>query len=118
MSKTQLILIGGASGTSKTSTSNELSFKYGIAHRLGSGFIREMSKCFIKESDCPSLYRYSFAPVEGMTPFDNLYEQSKVIEPMVWLAIKRASQEGYCVITIIKGSILLEWILLRLRLKS
>ena len=94
----RIILIGGASGTSKTTSSKELSYNYNITHRLGSGFIREMAKHFISRNDNPSLYEYSFSPIGDLSPFQNLYAQSKSIEPMIKLAVKRAYEEGTSII--------------------
>jgi 2-phosphoglycerate kinase len=94
----KIILIGGSSGTAKTTTSRNISCELGIAHRIGSGFVREMAKNFISKADNPSLYEYSFTPIKNTTPFQNLYSQSKIIEPMINLAIKRASNEGTSII--------------------
>ena len=94
----KIILIGGASGTSKTTSSRHISVKLDIAHRLGSGFIREMAKYFIPKDENPSLYEYSFSPVGNLSPFQNLYSQSKAIEPMINLAVKRASSEGTSIV--------------------
>ncbi len=90
----KIILIAGASGVAKSSTSKKLSELYGITHRIGSGFVREMAKCFISEKDEPSLYRYSFYQDKQISAFDNLYSQSAVIQPMMQLAIDRAYREG------------------------
>lgn len=94
----KIILIGGASGTAKTSTSKDISYKLDIAHRLGSGFVREMAKNFITKEMCPSLYQYSFTPIENFSPFENLYSQSYAIEPMIKLAVVRAFNEGTSII--------------------
>ena len=94
----KIILIGGASGTSKTSSSKDISAKLDVAHRLGSGFVREMAKFFITKGENPSLYEYSFSPVGDLSPFQNLYSQSKAIEPMINLAVKRAASEGTSII--------------------
>jgi len=98
MSSSKIILIGGASGSSKTSTSREISCKYDIAHRIGSGFVREMAKNFISKKENSSLYEYSYTPINKMTPFENLYSQSEVIEPMINMSIKRAFNEGTSII--------------------
>jgi len=94
----KIILIGGASGSTKTSTSRDISCEFGIAHRIGSGFVREMAKNFISRSESPSLYEYSYMPINNMTPFQNLYSQSEIIEPMINLSIKRAFREGTSII--------------------
>jgi 2-phosphoglycerate kinase len=94
----KIILIGGTSGTSKTSTSRDISCEFDIAHRIGSGFVREMAKHFISKDESPSLYEYSYIPINNMTPFQNLYSQSEIIEPMINLSIKRAFNEGTSII--------------------
>ena len=42
-----IILIGGASGTGKSTISKELSERLNIIHRIGTGFIREIVRQFI-----------------------------------------------------------------------
>lgn len=94
-----IILIGGASGTGKTSIAKKLCEELGISHRLGSGFIREFAKSFVSESENPYLYNYSFRPhVEGITPFENLYKQSTVLKSGIELCIKRAFDEGTSIV--------------------
>lgn len=91
---TKIILISGASGVAKSSTSKKLSELYDITHRLGSGFVREMAKSLISEKEEPSLYRYSFYQDNKISAFENLYSQSAVIQSMMQLAIDRAYREG------------------------
>lgn len=90
----KIILIGGASGVAKSSTAKVLSERLNITHRLGSGFIREMAKSFISEESCPALYRYSFYQEKGLSPMENLIAQSRPLQPMIELALTRASREG------------------------
>lgn len=45
-----VILIGGAAGTGKTSLAKKLCAELNIAHRLGSGFIREIAKVLFLQS--------------------------------------------------------------------
>ena len=90
----ELLVIAGASGVAKSSTARRLSDAFNIHHRIGSGFVREMAKHFVSEADQPSLYRYSFYEDRTITPFENLYAQSEVIQPMMTLALQRAHREG------------------------
>lgn len=90
----KLVVIGGASGVAKSSTARRLSEAFNVHHRIGSGFVREMAKHFVPEVDEPSLYRYSFYEDKTITPFENLYAQSAVIQPMLTLALQRAHREG------------------------
>ena len=93
-SMNKICLISGASGVAKSSTAKKLSEKYGFIHRLGSGFIREMAKAFLTEIEAPSLYRYSFYQDVNQKAFQNLYDQSLLLQPMIELAIMRAFREG------------------------
>lgn len=90
----KIVLIGGASGVAKSSTAKIISEKLNITHRLGSGFIREMAKCFISSESCPALYRYSFYQDDGLSAMDNLVAQSRPLQPMIELALMRANREG------------------------
>ena len=89
-----IILIGGTAGTSKTSNSQKICESHNIAHRIGTGFIREYTKNFISKSDNKFLYNFSFTPPENISPFDNLFKQSKPLKSGIDLCIKRARDEG------------------------
>jgi len=91
-------LIGGAAGTGKTSLARALASDLDIAHRLGSGFIREIAKSFISPEQNAYLYNYSFRPPDDISPFENLYKQSEVIKPSIEGCIKRAYNEGTSIV--------------------
>tara|TARA_B100000963_G_scaffold289850_1_gene259478 strand:+ start:10173 stop:10688 length:516 start_codon:yes stop_codon:yes gene_type:complete len=97
MKKPKIIVIGGATATSKSTFSFELMKKHKIVHKLGSGFIREMAKNFYKKKKFPTLYNHSYQGIYDK-PFQNLYEQSKPLKKMIHLAIKRANREGTSII--------------------
>ena len=90
----KVILIGGASGVAKSTTSKLLSERFDYTHRLGTGFIREMAKAFITEAECPPLYRYSFYEQQGLTAIQNLVAQSIPLQTMIELSVDRALREG------------------------
>jgi len=89
-----IILLGGAAGTSKTTLGNILTREFDIAHKLGSGFIREIAKGFVAKDENPFLFNYSFKPHTDISSFENLYLQSEVITPSMELCIQRAHNEG------------------------
>lgn len=89
-----IILIGGAAGTAKTTIGKKLCHDLNINHRLGSGFIREMAKSYVPVEENPYLYNYSFQPHDDVTPFDNLYKQSEVINESMEMCVQRAYNEG------------------------
>ena len=72
--KNTIILIGGATGVTKSSYSYEL-MKKKIIHKMGSGFIREMAKSFYTKDKLPELYNHSFE-TNIKYPIRNLYLQS------------------------------------------
>lgn len=96
--KPLIILIGGAAGTGKTSLAKRLSHELNIAHRLGSGFMREIAKSFISKEQNAYLYNYSFRPHTDISPFENLYKQSEAIKAPIEACIKRAYDEGTSII--------------------
>ena len=97
MKKPKIIVIGGATATSKSTFSLKLMKKYKIVHKLGSGFIREMAKKFYNKKKFAQLYNHSYQGVIDK-PFENLYAQSKLLKKMIHLAIKRADREGTSII--------------------
>lgn len=92
--KPLIILIGGASGTGKTTIARELSIKLNVSHRLGTGFIREIARYYLAKSNHPELFNFSFRPPLGMSPFSNLLEQAELIKGAIHLCIQRAFNEG------------------------
>ena len=89
-----IILIGGAAGTSKTTFGKKICNEFDIDHRLGTGFIREIAKSYISREENPFLYNYSFQPHINISPFENLYKQSAVINNSMELCINRSYNEG------------------------
>ena len=90
-----IILIGGAAGTAKTSTGKVICQEFDIAHRLGSGFLREYSKGFVSKEDNAYLYNYSFKPHDDSSPFSNLYYQSEVLKNGINLCINNRCSYKY-----------------------
>ena len=95
--KNKIILIGGASGATKSSFSYQLMRKHNIIHKLGSGFIREMAKSFISKKKNLNLYTHSFE-TNLRNPIKNLLLQSIPLKRMFKNAINRANREGTSII--------------------
>ena len=95
--KNKIILIGGASGVTKSSFSYELMIKHKIIHKLGSGFIREMAKSFISKKKNKNIYTHSFE-TNLKSPIQNLLLQSIPLKKMFENAINRANREGTSII--------------------
>lgn len=93
-----IILVGGAAGTGKTSLAKDLCRELNIAHRIGSGFVREIAKSFVTREENPFLYNYSFRPHTQITPFKNLVKQSQAIRMAIQRCMNRAFDEGTSIV--------------------
>ena len=89
-----IILIGGISGSGKTTMGNVLLHSLGIDHSIGTGWIREILTTQLNKEDYPELYTHSFRPITNITPFENFCRGTKSLLPSVKICIKRARAEG------------------------
>lgn len=83
-----IILIGGTSGTGKTTLARKLCSSLDIDHRLGSGFIREIVKT---HSSYSHLNTFTFRSDD---PVKSLVAQAITLQPFVLACIERARNEG------------------------
>lgn len=86
-----IILIGGTAGTGKTTLASELSWRLGLDHRIGTGFIREIVKSQHREEDCLELYGFTFRSEQ---PIANIVAQARRLRPAIIACIERARREG------------------------
>lgn len=86
-----IILIGGTAGTGKTTLASELSWRLGLDHRIGTGFIREIVKSQHRKEDCLELHGFTFRAEQ---PVANIVAQAKRMRPAVIACIERARREG------------------------
>ena len=89
-----IILIGGISGSGKTTMGNVLLHSLGIDHSIGIGWIREILTTQLNKEDYPELFTHSFRPITNITPFENFCRCTKSLLPSVKACIKRARGEG------------------------
>ena len=94
MFQPEIALIGGASGTGKTTTSRLLTSKYGFHHSIGTGFIREISKNYINRKQNIYLHSFSFETDLDKSGYELLLEQSKELINPIQRCIERARREG------------------------
>ncbi len=100
--KTLILLIGGTAGVGKTTIGKAVSEKYGIAHRIGTGFIREIVRNRIGKESKPVLFTYTFRSDD---PVKTIRSQAKILRKDILSVIKRAEKEGTSII--IEGNHLL-----------
>jgi 2-phosphoglycerate kinase len=86
-----IILIGGSAGTGKTTLASELSWRLGLDHRIGTGFIREIVKSQHPKEDCLELHRFTFRSEQ---PVANIVAQAERLRPAIIACIERARREG------------------------
>ena len=85
-----IILIGGISGSGKTTMGNVLLHSLEIDHSIGTGWIREILTTQLKKEDYPELFTHSYRPITNITPFENFCKGTKFLIPAVKACIKRA----------------------------
>jgi 2-phosphoglycerate kinase len=86
-----IILIGGTAGTGKTTLASELSWRLGLDHRIGTGFIREIVKSQHRKEDCLELHGFTFRSGQ---PVANIVAQAQRLRPAIIACIERARREG------------------------
>ncbi len=86
-----IILIGGTAGTGKTTLASELSWRLGLDHRIGTGFIREIIKSQHRKEDCLELHGFTFRSEQ---PIVNIVAQAQRLRPAIIACIERARREG------------------------
>lgn len=107
--KKPIILIGGISGSGKTTMGNILLHSLEIDHSIGTGWIRAILTTQLKKEDYPELFTHSFRPITNITPFENFCRSTKSILPSIKACIKRARAEGTSLI--IEGTCLIPGII-------
>jgi 2-phosphoglycerate kinase len=86
-----IILIGGTAGTGKTTLASEISWRLGLDHRIGTGFIREIVKSQHRKEDCLELHGFTFRSEQ---PVANIVAQAQRLRPAIIACIERARREG------------------------
>ena len=86
-----IILIGGTAGTGKTTLASELSWRLGLDHRIGTGFIREIVKSQHRREDCMELHGFTFRSEQ---PVANIVAQAQRLRPAIIACVERARREG------------------------
>ncbi|MGF1615741.1 MAG: hypothetical protein ACFCVA_18045 [Gammaproteobacteria bacterium] len=86
-----VVLIGGASGTGKTTLARAVCQAYAIDHRISTGFIREIIRDQFSEQTYPLLFSYTFRAAD---PIRALVFQAQLLRRPVDLCIQRARAEG------------------------
>jgi 2-phosphoglycerate kinase len=90
-----VILVGGATGTGKSTVATEIAYRLGITRVTSTDFIRQTMRAFFSEEFLPAIHHSSF---EGEPVIETFLEQSRAVLLGVRAAIDRALQEGWSMV--------------------
>ena len=101
-----IVLVGGATGTGKSSVATELAYRLGITRVTSTDFIRQTMRAFFSRKFMPSIHYSSFeagdrlrAPHEAGDPaISGFFEQSRSVLVGVRASLDRALEEGWSMV--------------------
>jgi len=98
-----LILIGGATGTGKSTVASELAYRFGITRVTSTDFVRQTMRAFFSSAFMPSLHYSSFeagdAFPDAVDPLEfGFLQQSRNVLVGVRASMERALEEGWSLV--------------------
>ena len=98
-----VILIGGATGTGKSTVATEVAYTLGITRLTSTDSIRQTLRAFFSYEFMPAIHHSSFSAGEAIPDADDplvagFLEQSRTVLVGVQASIDRALQEGWSII--------------------
>ncbi len=100
-----IVLIGGSTGTGKSTIAAEVAHRLGITRVTSTDFIRQTMRAFFSEEFMPTIHRSSFeageavvGEVKGDPTVVGFVEQSRHVSVGVDAAIRRALTEGWSIV--------------------
>ena len=98
MTKPVILLIGGATGTGKSTVATEVAHRLGINRVASTDVVRETLRAFFAPEYMPSIHRSSFdaGPEENL--LEAFLEQTKEVLVAVEAAVERAVREGWSMV--------------------
>ena len=98
-----VILIGGATGTGKSTVATEIAYKLGITRLTSTDSIRQTLRAFFSHEFMPTIHYSSFCAGQAVPDADDpllagFLEQSRNVLVGVNASIERALQEGWSII--------------------
>ena len=98
MTKPIILLIGGATGTGKSTVATEVAYRLGINRVTSTDVVRQTLRAFFAEEYLPSIHRSSFDAGPGETMVDGFLDQTTNVLIAVEASIERALQEGWSMV--------------------
>jgi 2-phosphoglycerate kinase len=99
-----IVLIGGGTGTGKSSVATEIAYRLGITRVTSTDFIRQTMRAFFSEEFMPSIHYSSFEAGEAVTGAEGdprlvgFLDQTRNVLVGVRAVIERALQEGFSMV--------------------
>lgn len=90
-----VLLVGGATGTGKSSVATEIAHELGITRVTSTDFIRETMRAFFSPRSMPSVHHSSF---DGDPVVESFLDQTRKVVVGVEAAIDRALTEGWSMV--------------------
>jgi 2-phosphoglycerate kinase len=90
-----VILVGGATGTGKSTVATEIAYRLGITRVTSTDFIRQTMRAFFSPEFMPAIHHSSF---EGDPLLPTFEEQSRNVLVGVRAAVERALDEGWSMV--------------------
>jgi 2-phosphoglycerate kinase len=101
-----ILLVGGATGTGKSTVATEAAYRLGITRVTSTDFVRQTMRAFFSQEFMPSVHFSSFEAAAGLRQPDQaedpviagFLEQTRNVLVGVRAAIERALQEGWSMV--------------------
>ena len=96
-----IVLIGGATGTGKSTVATEVAYRLGITRVTSTDFVRQTMRAFLTHDFMPSIHYSSFEvppAEEGLGVVDGFVEQTRNVLVAVRGLIDRALTEGWSLV--------------------
>jgi 2-phosphoglycerate kinase len=98
MSKPVILLIGGATGTGKSTVATEVAHRLGINRVTSTDIVRQTLRAFFAPEYMPSIHRSSFDAGAGESMIDGFLDQTTNVLIAIEASIERALQEGWSMV--------------------
>jgi 2-phosphoglycerate kinase len=96
--KPVILLIGGATGTGKSTVASEVAHRLGINRVTCTDVVRQTLRAFFPPAEMPSIHRSSFDSPPGQQLIDAFVDQSTQVLIAVEAAVSRAILEGWSMV--------------------
>jgi len=98
MSKPVILLIGGATGTGKSTVATDVAHRLGITRVTSTDVVRQTLRAFFAPEYMPSIHRSSFDAVPGEPLVDAFLAQTTEVLVAVEATVDRAIDEGWSMV--------------------